>query len=51
MHITALTIAMGKIAFPGAELPWAVAVLQEDCPAIEALNLGQIFVNHLLRMF
>ena len=51
MRITAPTITMGKIAFPGAELPRAVAVLQEHFPAIEALNRGHIFANHLLRMF
>lgn len=51
MYITALAIAMGKIAFPGAELLRAVTVLQEHCPAVEALNRGQILANHLLRMF
>lgn len=51
MHITVLTIPMGKITAPGAELPRTVAVLQEHCPAVETLNLRQIFADHLLRMF
>ena len=50
MRITALVITMSKIASLGAELPRAVAVLKEHCPAMETLNPGQILAYHLLRM-
>ena len=50
MIITTLSMPMGEIAAPGAELTRAATVLQEYCSAIAALNLEQLFTLHLFRV-
>lgn len=45
MSITTLTIPMGKITAPGAELTRAATVLQEGCTAMLAFYRGELLVN------
>ena len=49
MRITALPITVRKIAYPGAELPRAAAVLQEDCTALLTFHVG-LSSLHLFRV-
>ena len=41
---------MGKITAPGAELPRAVAVLQEGCAAMLAFNRSELLPDHSFGM-
>lgn len=50
MIITTLSMPMGKIAAPRAELTRTATVLQEYCSAMAALNLEQLFTLHLFRV-
>jgi len=50
MHITTLTVAMGKIAVPGTELPRAASILHENFSAVLTLYRVQLLSGHLLRM-
>ena len=45
-----MTIPMGKITAPGAELPRAVAVLQEGCAAMLAFNRSELLPDHSFGM-
>jgi len=50
MSITTLTIPMGEITAPGAELPRAASILHENASAVLALDRIQLLPGHLLRM-